>query len=326
MGWYQRRVHGIRLTNTGQVVAQYRLVPKLEETRLCKPWITVDRTFGMLLPGEEVTIKITITVDNAAARTLNRAEDILDDILILRLENGRDFYVTVRADYARSCFGMGLEELVTYAEPIRTVPLDSVKRVEHHTPDRVAASRSAALCIPKELWRIVDAIYSKGIGERDIFLLPGLDQEVRDIRECLDTGAEFGEFRVHSMAETLLSFLSDLDTPVIHPEVLPGVADVSPEGMTVKARSFLEEMSPIHYNVFVYMISFFREALHYQASNRLSPAKVSRICSSVMVPRGSGPGGNGGGSNGNGQDQDGFVKRKKCIQEILEHFLTADSL
>lgn len=30
---------------------------------------------------------------------------LLDDIMVLRVENGQDFYVTATGNYARSCFG-----------------------------------------------------------------------------------------------------------------------------------------------------------------------------------------------------------------------------
>ena len=67
------------------------------------------------------------------------------------------------------------------------------------------------MCVPKELWRIVDAIYERGLDERDLFTAAGDPDEVYQIRECLDTGAPFDSFGVHSMTEVLTSFYGDLD-------------------------------------------------------------------------------------------------------------------
>ena len=94
----------ISITNTGKVVANYRLVPKLDEVSLCKPWMTVTPTHGVLIPGEApATLDFTITIDNTTAQALNTGRDVLlEDIIILRLENGRDYYITVKANYARS--------------------------------------------------------------------------------------------------------------------------------------------------------------------------------------------------------------------------------
>ena len=33
---------------------------------------------------------------------------LLEDIMVLRVENGQDFYVTATAEYTRSCFGKPL--------------------------------------------------------------------------------------------------------------------------------------------------------------------------------------------------------------------------
>ena len=89
--------------------------------------MAVTPTYGMLIPGEPAaTINVTVTIDNQTAQLLNSGREVLDDILILRLENGRDYYITVKATYARSCFGMNLDELVLYKDPIRTIPLDAV--------------------------------------------------------------------------------------------------------------------------------------------------------------------------------------------------------
>lgn len=33
-------------------------------------------------------------------------EQVLDDIIVLRVENGQDFFISVKGNYARSCFGL----------------------------------------------------------------------------------------------------------------------------------------------------------------------------------------------------------------------------
>ena len=148
---------------------------------MCKPWIKVEPPYGLIIPGDHAaTISVTLTIDRTTAQLLNQGREVLDDILILRLENGRDYYITVKADYARSCFGMSVDELVMYSDPIRNVPLDPIKRAEKYDPNP-----ANALCVPKELWRLIDAIYEKGLQEPDLFVDPGDPEEVKQIRECL---------------------------------------------------------------------------------------------------------------------------------------------
>lgn len=297
----------IKISNTGKVYAQFHLVPKLEEASLCKPWMSVSPSYGMLIPGEkDTTIHFSITIDNETARALNAGQEVLDDILILRLEKGRDYYITVTAQYARSCFGMSIDELVMYAEPIRTIPLDPIQKAE-----KLDLNPSAALCVPKEFWRIVDAIYERGLQEKDLFTTPGIASEVYEIRECLDTGCPFGEFLIHSMTEVMLSFLSNLSSPIVPTNLFPTL-EVDAQNIQSFSRKFLEELPPIHYNVFVYIISFFRECLLHAEHNKLSATKLARICSNCLVM-------------GSGQPESD-AQRRVGMQMIMQHFLSTTSI
>mmetsp|Transcript_10286 Transcript_10286/g.15497 ORF Transcript_10286/g.15497 Transcript_10286/m.15497 type:complete len:830 (+) Transcript_10286:109-2598(+) len=307
----QRVTLPIIITNTGKVVAPFRLVPKLEEEALCKPWVTVSPAYGMLIPGEQTEIEVTIAINNATAHALNTSREVLEDSLILRLENGRDYYISVSGKYARSCFGMSVDDLVLYTDPIRAVPLDPILRAEKYD-----INTKAAMCVPKELWRIIDAIYERGLDERDLFSTPGNPDEVYQIRECLDTGAPFGNFSVHSMTEALQSFLSNLSSPVVPSSLFPTL-DIDAQNIQSFARKFLEDMPPIQYNVFIYTVSFFREVLSHRQGNRLSPAKIARICCTCLVSS----------AQGNGEEgAESLPKRRGNMQQIMLHFLETNSI
>lgn len=271
--------------------------------------MAVSPTYGMLIPGDKpATIDFTLAIDNNTAQLLNSGREVLDDILILRLENGRDYYITVKATYARSCFGMSVDELVMYSDPVRTIPLDPIKRAE-----KLGSKAASALCVPKELWRTIDAIYEKGLHAPDIFVEPGLADEVKQIRECLDTGAPFGPFRVHSYAEVVIDFLASLSAPVVPQSLFPSV-EIDSQTIQGSARRFLEELPPVHYNVFVYVISFFREALLYRDRNKLTASKVARICCSCLAP-------------GTGLDNStGSLQRRTGMQLIMLHLLETSSI
>lgn len=246
------------------------IASNIVQIELCKPWMTVAPTYGMLIPGEQTELEVTITIDNSTARRLNTSQEVLEDVVILRLENGRDYYISATGKYARSCFGMAVDELVLYTDPIREVPLDPILRAEKYD-----LNSRAAMCVPKELWRIIDAIYERGLDERDLFTMIGDPDEVYQIRECLDTGAPFENFSVHSFAEVLTSFLSNLSSPIV-PVTLVPTLDIDAQNIQMFTRKFLEDMLPVPYNVFIYIISFFREVLLHEQRNRLSPPKVAR--------------------------------------------------
>lgn len=273
--------------------------------------MTVTPTYGMLIPGESTEIEFTISIDNTTSHLLNTSKEILEDVLILRLENGRDYYISVSGSYARSCFGMSVEELVLYSDPIREVPLDPILRAEKYD-----FNAKSVMCVPKELWRIIDAIYERGVSERDLFSIPGSPEEVYRIRECLDTGASFENFSVHSMTEVLTSFLSNLSTPIVPASLIPTL-DIDAQNIQSFARKFLEDMPPIQYNVFIYIVSFFREVLLHRERNKLSPAKIARICCSCLVSS----------SLGSPDESTGSLhQRKGNMQQLMLHFLETNSI
>jgi phosphatidylinositol-bisphosphatase len=271
----------------------------------------------MLMPGETADINLKISIDNVTANALNTGREVLEDIVILRLENGRDYYVTITGQYSRSCYGMSVDELVMYTEPIRNVPLDPIKRAEYLESNSTSASTAAALCVPKELWRIVDAIYQKGLHQKDLFSMAGFPNEVAEIRECLDTGTAFGEYHVHSMAEVLVSFLSNLSSPIV-PRTMFLTMEMDQQNIHILARKFLEDLPPIHYNVFVYIISFFRECLLHKDTNGLSGPKVARICCNCLVV-----GAQGAIAT---EESSTSVQRRSGLQMIMLHFLETNSI
>eukprot|EP00727_Mastigamoeba_balamuthi_P006660 m51a1_g2614 putative type ii inositol -trisphosphate 5-phosphatase-like (1072) ;mRNA; r:512229-517451 len=260
----------VTLENTGQVMARWRFIPKLDESKVHKPWLMVCPTSGILLPGENCQIRITVSIDNKTAPDLNMEQDKLEDILILHLENGKDNYISVSGHYMKSCFGMSLEKLVVFPLPVR-----------HSKP--LAEGSEDRLTIPKELWRIVDWLYRRGMEAPDIFCTSG-SSDMELIRECLDTGDSFcnHDINIHSVAETLIQFLESLSEPVIPVEVYAQCLDAS-QSYTQCRATLAHALKPVHYAVFHYLISFLREMLTCSDKNKLTPERLAVLFSSVLL-------------------------------------------
>ncbi|KAF9969027.1 hypothetical protein BGZ73_008817, partial [Actinomortierella ambigua] len=100
-------------------VAQFRFKPKLDDKRYCKHWVWANPPLGLVMPGQKTSIHITVMVDNETAPMLNRGRDQLDDILILHMEYGKDYFISVSGNYVRTCFGNSLEWLARLDRPVR---------------------------------------------------------------------------------------------------------------------------------------------------------------------------------------------------------------
>ncbi|KAG0243878.1 hypothetical protein BGW41_001067 [Actinomortierella wolfii] len=109
----------ITIENTGEFLAQFRFKPKLDDKRYCKHWVWANPPLGLVMPGEKTAIHITVMVDNISAPMLNRGREKLDDILILHMEHGKDYFISVSGNYVRTCFGNSLDWLSRLDRPIR---------------------------------------------------------------------------------------------------------------------------------------------------------------------------------------------------------------
>ena len=160
-------------------------------------------------------------------------QQLLQDVIILRVEKSVDYHVHVKAEYERSCFGMSLEDLVQLLEPVSNLPYPAV------TPDGFidapatmtatsdpSNSTESKLSIPKELWRLIDALWAgNALKEKDLFNSAYANaSEVRMIREALDRGLDFGPCSPHSLVEALIVFLSSLPRPLLPLDLYPVVS------------------------------------------------------------------------------------------------------
>lgn len=295
------------VTNTGETNADWSFKAKsTDESALSKQWLTISPTSGLLLPGEKVEISIKAFIENETAHDLNRGLETLEDILVLSLTRGRDYFINIIGSYARSCFGCTLEELVRITKPIREIPMEASLGEQRRLN---LAPLDGQLSVPKELWRLVDAIYQKGLNQRNQFHTPGNADEVISIRESLDTGMPFEPCTVYSMTEALGQFLGSLADPIIPSSLLPSP---SMEEKTIQpwGRRFLEQLPPVNYNVFVYMISFFREVLHSQTNNpdtrRLAEKNLVANCCTWMVKA----------------NQEDDEDRKESLRRVVKYFMT----
>ena len=284
----------ITIRNTGTAIAYWRFVPKVEETRECKNWINLDVLQGLLLPGESSDVVVTVRVDVVTAQGLNAGKELLEDVLVLSLESGHDFFVPVTASYKRSYMGMSLEALVNAHGPVRELPLPAVVRHEELLQDNGKAAELAQrqekhiskppLSLPKEIWRLVDALVSgDALREKDLFAAPAVPEELVTIREALDCGQEFTvACSPHSYAHALQDLLCALPVPLLAFELYP-VAEVETQQLRVWARRFLDALQPVQYNVFVYLCSFLREVLALREFNRCTEERLVELCLQTMT-------------------------------------------
>eukprot|EP00076_Gallus_gallus_P048100 XP_420138.4 inositol polyphosphate 5-phosphatase OCRL-1 isoform X4 [Gallus gallus] len=283
-----------QITNNGQVPCHFSFIPKLSDKQYCKPWLRAEPCDGYLEPNESVDISLDVYVSKDSVTLLNSGEDKIEDILVLHLDRGKDYFLTISGSYLPSCFGTSLEALCRMRQPIREVPvtklidlgedsfLEKEKSVLQIGFLNSEDASEMPLQMPKEIWLLVDHLYKHACHQEDLFQTPGMQEELQQIIDCLDTSIpETIPGSNHSVAEALLIFLEALPEPVICYELYQRCLDCSHDSRL--CRQVISQLPRCHRSVFRYLISFLRELLKYSEDNNVSATMIANLFTSLLL-------------------------------------------
>uniref|UniRef100_A0ABM5EWU5 phosphoinositide 5-phosphatase n=1 Tax=Pogona vitticeps TaxID=103695 RepID=A0ABM5EWU5_9SAUR len=275
-----------QITNNGQVTCHFSFIPKLNDSQYCKPWLRAEPCEGYLEPNETIDISLDVYVSKDSVTLLNSGEDKIEDILVLHLDRGKDYFLTITGSYLPSCFGTSLEALCRMRRPIREVPvtrlIDLEKSLLDMVPQDSEDSGERPLHVPKEIWLLVDHLFKNACHQEDLFQTPGMQEELQEIIECLDTSIpETIPGSNHSVAEALLIFLEALPEPVICYELYQRCLDCSHDSRL--CRQVICQLPRSHRNVFRYVMAFLRELLKYSESNNVSANMLATLFASLLL-------------------------------------------
>lgn len=125
----------ITLENPGDIVAAFRFLPNEFTGTELPPWLQISPISGVLAPNEKVVIRFKILVDPTNSAPLNGQTQTINEFLLLRVENCKDYYINVFGQYKPTCFGAHLEDL-TVDEKVG-VPTQLNKIVNYLSNDKI---------------------------------------------------------------------------------------------------------------------------------------------------------------------------------------------
>lgn len=281
--YMQLQVERFTIRN-GQVPCQFEFINKPDEETYCKKWLTANPSKGFLLSDAEITVELEVFVNKSTATHLNSGEEKLEDILVLHLIRGKDYFLSVTGNYLPSCFGSPIHTLCYMREPIQDMSAESIRRLTlmpvDMSDDRAQAEKP--MDIPKELWMMVDHLNRNASQQEDLFQQPGLRSEFEQIRDCLDKGLYdtlLGSN--HSVAEALLLFLESLPEPVIcsrfYSSCLENASNYS------LSCQIISNLPLCHKNVFEYLMAFLRELLKNSGKNHLDVNILASVFGGLLL-------------------------------------------
>ncbi|XP_041653295.1 inositol polyphosphate 5-phosphatase OCRL isoform X2 [Cheilinus undulatus] len=283
-----RQLHRERfmITNDGQVPCHFAFIPKLNDSQYCKPWLRAEPSDGFLEPNETLEIYLEVYVSKDSVTLLNSGEDSIEDILVLHLDRGKDYFITISGNYLPSCFGTSLETLCRMKKPIREIPITKLIDLERSKVSFLmvdgAGTEDIPLKIPKEVWILVNHLFRKSCDQEDLFQTPGLQEELQSIIDCLDTSIPDSIVGCnHSVAEALLIFLEALPEPVVCYELYQKCLDCAHDSRLCK--QLISQLPRAHRNVFRYLMAFLKELLKHSHNNNLTASLIATLFASLLI-------------------------------------------
>uniref|UniRef100_A0A8D2AM39 Type II inositol 1,4,5-trisphosphate 5-phosphatase n=1 Tax=Sciurus vulgaris TaxID=55149 RepID=A0A8D2AM39_SCIVU len=306
--YMQLQIESFTIHN-GQVPCQFEFINKPGEESFCKQWLNANPSRGFLLPDSDIEIELELFVNKTTATKLNSGEDKIEDILVLHLDRGKDYFLSVSGNYLPSCFGSPIHTLCYMREPILDLPFETVSELTLmplQTEDD-GSRLERPMEIPKELWMMVDYLYRNAIQQEDLFQQPGLRSEFEHIRDCLDTGMiDNLSASNHSVAEALLLFLESLPEPVVCYSAYHNCLECS--GNYTASKQVIFTLPTFHKNVFNYLMAFLQELLKNSAKNHLDENILASIFGSLLL-------------RNPARHQKPEMAEKKKAQEFIHQFL-----
>lgn len=221
-----------------------------------------------LEPGETVNAVIHAYVNTPfQARQLNDGRATLEDVLVLRVADGRDHFIPVRATWLPTCIGRSIDELIRVPDGggIRSFATSLIASSEENNdskhgkltglvPQDLAVHRSA----PKELFKLIESLETLAgraladeqmLGSYTIpkdqafgwpfedFVAGPHDHLLTEVIDVLDTDRPIADafppeanpcLRLETVADALLLFLRALTDGVISPTLWAKIEEQAP--------------------------------------------------------------------------------------------------
>lgn len=92
-------------------------------------WRPETKSSVHLIPGASVDVELEVFVNRSTAPKLNSGAEEIEDILVLHLERGKDYFIPVTGNYLSSCYGTSILSLCNLKEPVQEMPQETLRKL-----------------------------------------------------------------------------------------------------------------------------------------------------------------------------------------------------
>lgn len=254
LGPLERKTHSLTVANTGGVAATFSFVakpttddgddaiPEWLKTAFVRADEESPEPLGATVtldPGETASVLLEVQISAIShIRALNEARAKIEDVLVLRIEDGRDHFIPVRGNWQPSCLGRSIAELIR-------IPDGGIRKFvkEKGIKGAISYDSDVHCSAPKELFKLTEAVQT--LVERSLAEAMMLEEAVlpRDPGWPLEsTTWRVGEAELLEAQIALVSAL-DMDTMLLDTLPLEWPASFKLEVVCSVLLLFLESLT-----------------------------------------------------------------------------------
>ncbi|WKX91587.1 hypothetical protein Q1695_009987 [Nippostrongylus brasiliensis] len=243
----------ITIKNTGKSMVRFKFIVR-PERGICAKWLQITPPHYVIPVGQSTQISLTVMIEKEIAWELKDTK--LQDILVMNLEHGRDYFIPVTAQYYPKCFGVTLEQLLrrTGAKTENLIDFgDAPSTEEEFCPPN----------IPREVYRLVCALQLLGVQKLDLNVVVD-DSTFIVVRNALehDFPKDLTQLDVPAVAlySALMRLFDSLKEPLI-PFSLHRDLRVACNDPTALWR-IVTSMPPVNAAIFEFLLDYLRELIY----------------------------------------------------------------
>ena len=178
VSFQKRKYRTITIANTSQVTSTFAFVERPGDSgdgdQIAPSWLNVSfvptevsddkpnledtKREVVLEPGDTINCTVEVFIEDIPlVQALNQGAKQLDDVLVLRVTDGRDHFVPVHALWLQSCCGRSVDELIRVPEGgVRALPA----RQKGDPTGPISNKEEVRWSAPRELFKITEIIES----------------------------------------------------------------------------------------------------------------------------------------------------------------------
>uniref|UniRef100_A0A914DX46 Protein kinase domain-containing protein n=1 Tax=Acrobeloides nanus TaxID=290746 RepID=A0A914DX46_9BILA len=252
----------LTIRNTGKSATRFMFRPAQQSETMPDNWLSITPKSSLIEVGAQIDITLQVVVDNEQAWKItdgNSSE--LMCILVIGLDQGRDHFVIVQANYQKSCFG---SSFIALLEKPNVLPQTEDWLTDLSDNSSQTSEVNGDPRVPIIVFWLINALRIRGL--KNIKFDESFSENTfYRIRDCLDQG----RYKDLLLSPTDVTFTSSIYSAFLQlldsfkESIIPEICSINGLNMEdpYSYSRFRATLPPSHLNMFDYLIEFFRDLM-----------------------------------------------------------------